>query len=133
MTCYVGIALGSKTVSQTTVQSSRSSSSSSSSSSSADGEVVWNHSVDVPLLHLRTRLTLSLFDSSKDLLVGQAEIDIASVKLLQDNDGKAADSQKCPASHHLPLSTPVAGVALEGYLLVTVSVEVSLFCLFFGW
>lgn len=110
---YVDISIDKKSLCQTTVQSSRVGSS----------EVVWNQDFLLPLLHVRSQLLLSVFETTKNGNVGQLVLDIASLSERFGHDVAPTPAvqkrMQLSASELQGSSTP-----LDGYICVTASVEV---------
>lgn len=114
------IALDNKSICQTTVQSC-------SCPGLKEAEVVWNHDFNIPLLHLRSHLVLSLYAANKSVLVGQVIIQVATLPR-SDSGGDSNVSTDTNTDISQPTVHPLQKTAAEGregHLSATAVVEVG--------
>ena len=85
---HVDVAVDNKSICQTTVQSSTS------CVGSKEIEVLWNQDFNIPLLHLRTKVVLSLFAAKNNVMVGQVTLPVVSLPRGGSGGGSDGDRNK---------------------------------------
>ena len=111
------VAVDKRSVFQTTVQCSR-------FVSTEVEATVWNQDCDIPLLHLRSQVVLSLFVSKNNALIGQTTLQVAS--LPRTSDSKTDVVSALSACKHILRTASQEGTwsLEEGHLSATAVVQV---------